>query len=104
MDYNLLTAIISILIFLSFTIIGISFATEEDNEKEDSEDVVGDILEDQGVDRNPPEVEDNSEVIPPEELANNSEIANETGSISSFTEGPVLVTNSTINVIEKPES
>ena len=48
------------------------------------EDTVGEILEDENISRNPPET------------------ANASGQISSFTEGPVVVTNSTINVIDNP--
>ena len=51
----------------------------------DEKDVVGDILKEQGIPRNPPEASGSISSVPPQ------------GQISSFDEGPVVI-NETSNV------
>ena len=54
----------------------------------DQNDTVGDILEDQGVPRNPPEASGSISSVPP------------AGEISSFDEGPVVVSGNSTNATQ----
>ena len=86
MEYYRIFLVSFFIYALSIFIIDIFFPSSSSS---DEKDVVGDILEDQGVPRNPPEASGSISSVP-----------ETSGQISSFDEGPVVVSGNTSNTTQ----